>query len=80
MAECSVHGQITQVSKECGRTPGPGAEPARPLGPRRGARELGSWGAEGRGPGHLGPPALPPAGVWERAALRLGAGDLSSEH
>lgn len=78
-AERSVHGQITQVSREGGRTPGPGAEPARPLGPRRGARMLGPWGAEGAGPGCLGPPARQPARVWERAAPRLGAGDLSSE-
>lgn len=79
-AECSVLGQITQVSREGGRTPGTGAEPARSLGPRRGAPRLGSWGAEGAGPGRLGPPARPPARVWERAAPRLGAGDLSSEH
>lgn len=79
-AECSVHGLITQVSKEWGKTPGPGAEPAWPLGPRRGAQGLGFWGAEGARPGRLGPPALPPARAWERAAPRLGAGDLSSEH
>ena len=35
-AECSVHGQITQVSK---------GEVGQDSGPRRGARGLGSWGA-----------------------------------
>lgn len=60
-AEHSVHDQITQVFKRWGRTPGPGAEPARPLGPPCGVRGLGSWGAEGAAAGPLRPAARLPA-------------------
>lgn len=79
LAECSVHGQITQVSKGGGgRTSGAGAEPARPLGPRRGAHRLGSWGAEGAGAGPpeaVRSPARSPAPGREQLRAR-GPGPL----
>lgn len=74
-AECSVYGRIAQVSRGWGRTQAPGAEPAKPLGP---GREPAGWAPQvsrAPGPGRLGPPAR----AWERAAPRLGAGDLVAE-
>jgi hypothetical protein len=53
----SVSAVCTARSHRCrgwGRTLGPGAESARPRGPWRQARGLGSWGAQGAGAGPLG--------------------------
>ena len=61
-----------------GRPSGAGAEPARPLGRRRGAHRLGSWGAEGAGAGPpeaVRSPARSPAPGREQLRAR-GPGPL----
>lgn len=78
-AECSVHGQITQVSKVggAGRTPSPGAEPARPRGPLRRARGRALRERRAQGLGRLGLPAkLARRRLGESSSALLGPGPL----